>query len=57
MWSHDFDPVLRAKMNRIIENINEATAISPDVWLYKENNYVIEILHNGLIRRMIKSKD
>ncbi|AIQ14294.1 CDI toxin immunity protein [Paenibacillus durus] len=57
LWSHGFDPVIQAKMNKIIENINEVTAVSPDVWLYKENNYVIEIFHDGIIRKMIKSKD
>ncbi|AIQ14302.1 CDI toxin immunity protein [Paenibacillus durus] len=57
LWSHDFNPSIQVKINRILENINEVTAVSPDVWLYKENEYVIEIFHDGIIRRTIKGKD
>ncbi|GBG08000.1 hypothetical protein PAT3040_02567 [Paenibacillus agaridevorans] len=50
LWSHGSDPVIKAKINNVLEHIDIVMAVSPDVWLYRNNEYVIEIFHDGIIR-------
>lgn len=50
LWSHGSAPVIEAKISQIIESLDDVTAVSPDVWIYKENKQVIEIFHDGIIR-------
>ena len=54
IWSHGTDPVIEAKIIEIINNIDSLTMVSPDVWLYKEKDYVIELFHDGIIRKAYK---
>lgn len=51
LWSHGFDPIIITDMNKIMAHYDDVTAVSPDVWLYRENEYVIELFHNGEIRK------
>ncbi|WP_428829526.1 CDI toxin immunity protein [Paenibacillus durus] len=55
VWSHGTNPVLEAGLEKIIKNIDDVTAVSPDVWLYKPNKYVIEFFHEGTITRTIST--
>jgi hypothetical protein len=54
LWSHGSDPILEAKMNQIIRNLDDVKAVSPDVWIYQENRQIIEIFHDGTIRVLNK---
>ncbi|BCG60808.1 CDI toxin immunity protein [Paenibacillus sp. URB8-2] len=54
VWSHGEEPVIEAKLVEILKNIDDVTAVSPDVWIYKENDYVIELFHDGMIRKGYK---
>lgn len=55
LWSHGLAPVIEANMSQIIRSLDNVTAVSPDVWIYKENKQVIEIFHDGIIRVLNKS--
>ncbi|QDH23069.1 hypothetical protein [Saccharibacillus brassicae] len=50
VWSHGSQPVIEARMNRIVERLDDVTAVSPDVWIYQKNKRVIELFHDGVIR-------
>lgn len=56
LWSHGNDPVIQVNIYQVIKKIDDVLAVSPDVWLYKINEYVIEIFHNGVIRKIYKNK-
>lgn len=53
LWSHGSDPVIQVKINNVLEHFYDVTAVSPDIWMYKENECMIEIFHDGIIRRRI----
>ncbi|WP_440961562.1 hypothetical protein ACN6KS_05855 [Paenibacillus nitricinens] len=50
LWSHSEDPVIQNTLESALKNLNDVTAVSPDVWLYRPNEFVIEIFHDGVIR-------
>ena len=50
LWSHGDDPVIKAKVIGVLKNFDNVSAVSPDVWLFKENKYVIEFFHDGIYR-------
>lgn len=54
LWSHGSDPVIQASIKKVLEHLDDVTAVSPDIWLYKENECMIEIFHDGIIRRTDK---
>lgn len=54
IWSHGSDAVIQANINKVLEHLDEVTAVSPDVWLFKENEYLVELFHDGIIRRTSK---
>ncbi|MFD2699560.1 hypothetical protein ACFSVM_03705 [Paenibacillus shunpengii] len=57
LWSHGNDPVIQVDLAEAINNLDEILAVSPDVWLYRVDEYVIEFLHDGVIRKFYRSKD
>jgi hypothetical protein len=54
LWSHGSDPVIEVGMDQIVRSLDDVTAVSPDLWIYKENKQVIEIFHDGIIRVLNK---
>jgi hypothetical protein len=50
LWSHSEDPVIQITLESALKNLNDVTAVSPDIWLYRPNEFVIEIFHDGVIR-------
>jgi len=56
LWSHGNDPVIQVNIHKAIKKLDDVLAVSPDVWLYKSNEYVIEIFHDGVIRKIYKNK-
>lgn len=56
LWSHGSDPVIKAKLNQIVKNLQDVTAVSPDLWVYREERQVIEIFHDGIVRVMQKKE-
>ncbi|WP_313642077.1 hypothetical protein [Paenibacillus sp.] len=50
LWSHGEDPVVQTTLESALENLSNITAVSPDVWFYRPNEFVIEIFHDGVIR-------
>lgn len=50
LWSHGKDPVIQTTIKSVIENLDDITAVSSDVWLYQPHLFVIEIFHDGIIR-------
>ncbi|WP_426446896.1 hypothetical protein ACP26L_23540 [Paenibacillus sp. S-38] len=51
LWSHGNDPVLRTSLRRLLERLDEVTAVSPDMWAYREDEEVWEWFHDGTCRR------
>lgn len=56
LWSHGSDPVIKARLNQIVKNLEDVTAVSPDIWIYREERQVIEIFHDGIVRVMQKER-
>lgn len=50
IWSHGSDPVIQVSVKKVLEHLDDVTAVSPDIWLYSENGCMIEIFHDGIIR-------
>ncbi|WP_146250204.1 hypothetical protein [Paenibacillus flagellatus] len=50
LWSHGNDPVIRAALFNVIKNLDDVLAVSPDVWVFKEDDFVIEFSHDGTIK-------
>ncbi|WP_139168908.1 hypothetical protein [Paenibacillus polysaccharolyticus] len=56
LWSHGSDPVIKARLNQIVKNLEDVTAVSPDIWVYREERQVIELFHDGIVRVMQKKE-
>lgn len=54
LWNYGSDPVIEAKMSRIVKSFDEVTSVCPDVWIYQKNKRIIEIFHDGIIRVLNK---
>ncbi|MEK3662173.1 hypothetical protein NSQ29_21610 [Paenibacillus sp. FSL F4-0236] len=50
LWSHGENPVIQTTLESALKNLNNITAVSPDIWFYRPNEFVIEIFHDGVIR-------
>ncbi|TFE26929.1 hypothetical protein [Cohnella luojiensis] len=50
IWDGAHLPVVKSKLTKIFEYIDDVTAVGFDTWLYcPEQNYVIEFYHEGEI--------
>lgn len=54
LWSHGDDPVIQTTIRNAFIHIEELASVTSDVWLYKPSKYVIEIFHDGIIRKVDK---
>ena len=34
LWSHGSDPVIQTSINKVLEHLDDVTAVSPDIWIY-----------------------
>ncbi|AFH64107.1 CDI toxin immunity protein [Paenibacillus caseinilyticus] len=53
LWSHGDAPVIRTSLRKLLEQLDEVTAVSPDVWAYREGEEVVEWAHDGSCRRSL----
>ncbi len=48
LWNEATLPVIEIKLNKMLENVDDVTAVGFDTWIYcPKNDYVIEFYHNG----------
>ncbi|WP_456318727.1 CDI toxin immunity protein [Cohnella fermenti] len=51
LWSHGNDPVIEVNIKEALEKLEDILAVSPDVWLFRTGEYLIEYFHDGVIRK------
>lgn len=55
LWNEATLPVVETKLNNILENVDDVTAVGFDTWIYcPTSNYIIEFYHDGEIILGIK---
>jgi hypothetical protein len=48
IWDDNSLPIIRTEIKNVLENLDDATAVSFDTWLYNpEKKVVIEFFHDG----------
>ena len=50
LWSHGSNPIIKTNLNKLLKNFKDVYSVSPDVWIYSENEYVVEFFHDGIFR-------
>ncbi|WP_422661440.1 hypothetical protein ACK8P5_10890 [Paenibacillus sp. EC2-1] len=48
---------MQTTIKNAFKHLDDLTSVAPNLWLYKPSKYVIEIFHDGTIRKMHKYKD
>jgi len=51
LWSHGNDPVIETDVVRAINHLEDLLTLSPDIWIYKKEAYIVECYHDGVIRK------
>lgn len=49
LWDNSIFKAVQTKLNRVLEVIDDVTAVSFDTWLYSPSQFVIEFHHDGEI--------
>ena len=49
LWDNSLFTAIETKLNKVLEVIDDVTAVSFDTWLYSPSQFVIEFHHDGEI--------